>query len=337
MMKKICVGLVLLGWLLTFSAIAQNADWNNSLDDKLKTFDDKPKTSLLELGSDQTVPVPVALDAGWVNHFDGIPNNYLIKRGSETIQVGLFTVLQVGDEISVNDKQHTIELNLRGGTQPVWVTSQNSPFVVEQNSLVPTEREPLWAWIKQRFSDWHKITQQVQSDEDIALPQKKLTIPLLKNVKGPARLVAGKRTLHLQWYGGNSPYRVVIYQRRDMLLSQSNLLEPVMDTELLTFEAGKPYRVMLFAATGQFMGGFRAFEPEQMPNYPEVLADANLPENLRRTLQATWLVMQEKGQWIFEAYQQVAPLTNYRAAQILKEALARGVDREVIRDRGIRG
>jgi hypothetical protein len=328
MMKKICVGMVLSGWLLTFPAIAQNAGWNNS-------FDDKPKTSQLELG-DKTVPV--ALDAGWVNHFDGIPNNYLIKRGSETIPVGLFTVLQVGDEISVNDKQHTIELSLRGGTQPVWVTSQNSPFVVEQNSMVSTEREPLWAWIKQIFSDWHKITQSVQSHDGIAFEQHKtLTMPLLENVRGPARLVAGKRTLHFQWYGGHSPYRVVIYQRREMILNQSNLLEPVVNTELLNFEARKPYRVMLFAATGQFMGGFRAFEAEQMPTSPKILADANLPENLRRTLQATWLVMQENGQWIFEAYQLVAPLTNYRAAQILKEALARGVDREVIRDRGIRG
>lgn len=330
MMKKICVGMVLLGWLLTFPAIAQNAGWNNN------SFDDKPKTSQLELGDKTTVPV--ALDAGWVNHFDGIPNNYLIKRGSETIPVGLFTVLQVGDEISVNDKQHTIELSLRGGTQPVWVTSQNSPFVVEQNSIVSTEQEPLWAWIKQCFSDWQKITQSVQSHEDIAFEQlKKLSMPLLENVRGPARLVAGKRTLHLQWYGGHSPYRVVIYQRRDKVLDESNLLEPVIDTKLLTFETRKAYRVMLFEATDQFMGGFRTFEPEQLPSYPEVLANANLPENLRRTLQATWLVMQENGQWIFEAYQQVAPLTNYRAAQILKEALARGVDREVIRDRGIRG
>ncbi len=334
MMKKIGVGILLSGWLLTTHAIAQDAGWANQVDNK-------PENSQQELG-DETVPV--ALDAGWVNYFDGTADNYQIKRGDKTVPVALFTVLQVGDEISVNHMQHPIELSLRGGTQPVVVTHKNSPFVVERDSQVPAERDKLWTWIKPRFSDWQKLTQSVRSAEDSEAVDKqpkktpKLIMPLLENVKGPARLVAGKRPLHLQWYGGESPYGVVVYQRRNRLLNESNLLVQALDTKkIITFKARKSYRVMLFGAKGQFMGGFRVVDPKRMPSYPEVLQDANLPDDLRLTLQVTWLVMQEKGRWIFEAYQQVAPLTNYRPAQLLKEALARGVDRKILRDRGIRG
>jgi hypothetical protein len=319
--------LVLLGWLLTFSALAQKADWSDSFDNKHSPqIEPAPKT------------VSVTLDAGWVNHFDGPPNNYLIKRGSQTIPVEFLTVLQVGDEIWVNNKQHTIQLSLRGGTQSVWVTSQKSPFVIVQNSRVPAEKESLWTQIKQGFSDWHQITQSVRSSPDnTSTEQKKLAMPLLENVQGPARLVAGERSLHLQWSGGDLPYRVVIYQRRNKLLNKRNILDPFLNVDLLTFEARKPYSVMLFGAIGQFRGGFITTKPEDMPNYPVDLAQTHLPENLQRTLQATWLVMQENGLWNFEAYQQVAPLTSYPPAQLLKEALARGMNREDIRDRGIRG
>ena len=71
MMKKICVSLALLGWLWTVPAIAQ--------------------------------------DAGWINHFEGKPVNYQLKRGDETVPVALFTVVQVGDEISV--KESNLPLN----------------------------------------------------------------------------------------------------------------------------------------------------------------------------------------------------------------------------------
>lgn len=292
-MKKISVSIALLGWWLTAQVMAQ--------------------------------------DAGWINHFDGKPANYQIVRGNETLPIRFFTVLQVGDEISVNNNQDCITLSLRGGTQIVQITSENSPFQVDNASQVPEKFAKLWTWTKQQLSDWHKITQSVKSREF----SEELTMPLLQNIKHQASLIAGKRALHLQWRGGKPPYQVQIKQRRKLLLTQISYTTAI-ETEAMNFKAGKPYRLVVTDAEGQiFIGGFRVFAPAQLASYPQISEDGNLPDYIRRTLQATWLVMQEDGKWIFEAYQQAAWLMEYQPAQLLKEALAVPGDKMLIR--GLRG
>jgi len=296
MIKKVCVSLALLGWLWAVPAVAQ--------------------------------------DAGWINHFEGQPNNYLLKRGDETVPVALFTVVQVGDEISVQEQQPAIELSLGGGTQSVKVTAENSPFIVNQDNQVPTSLDKLWAWTKPRLSEWREfVSGQPASNSEQNLCASVL-MPLLDNVTGYALLAAGKRPLYLQWYGGESPYGVLITQgRRDLLTKTSTT--PTIETEAISFKAGRSYRVMVFDTTGQsFTRGFLVVNPPQILNVPE-LEEAALPDNVRKTLLAIWLAVQGKGSWNFEAYQQVAPLTDYRPAFLLKEALAR--KQEAQNCRGIRG
>jgi hypothetical protein len=276
-----------------------------------------------------------AFDAGWIDHFEGKSDHYLIKRGNETVPVNFFTVLQVGDKIIVNKQQHTIILGLRGGTQFVRVTLENSPFTVSDKHQVPAELDTLWTWTKQYLDEWQKFTQSVAKFEDqpIILPvPTKPKLPLLKNVKESTMLVAGQRPLYLQWYGGEPPYQVHIQQRRHLMLSKISTA-PTIKTEAITFDADKSYSVKIIDANGGiFWGGFKI--AHEMPTKPSTSA-ANWPDNFRRTLQATWLAKQENGKWIFEAYQQVAHLTDYPPAQLLKQALAYLQETQSIR--GIRG
>ncbi|MDM8560111.1 hypothetical protein [Candidatus Parabeggiatoa sp. HSG14] len=293
--KKLCFCIVLLGELLTTCAIAQ--------------------------------------EVGWVNHFDGEPESYLITRGDKTVPVAFLTMLNVGDEITVNNKQHRIDLTLRGGTQSVKVTHENSPFQVDNTSQVPTSLNALWTWTKQQISEWHKFTQQFKSKKTGNLDSNGLTMPLLANIKGPAIFGEGKRRLHLQWYGGKSPYKIQIKQHRKLLLTQISYTS-VIETESMPFKAGKSYRVVVTDAKNEvFIGGFRVVAIAKIPSSLETL-QGNLPDNIRETLQATWLATQQENNWVLEAYQLLVK-SKYLPAQLLKDALAQGEESQTLR--GIRG
>ncbi|EDN67368.1 secreted protein [Beggiatoa sp. PS] len=281
----------------------------------------------------------IAFDAGWIDHFEGQSANYLIKRGQQKIPVRLFTVLQVGDEISVTKKQHTITINLRGGTHTVQVTLENSPFKINDANQVPERLNNLWTWTRQYLSEWQKFTQSVTSydNQTVSEQPKKPIVPLLANVKSMAALVAGKRALYLQWAGGKSPYQILVLKRHNRLLSNTSIM-PQIKTEIIDFQANKSYRIMVIDADGQSsIAGFRVVTAIQQPIFPEIFKEANLPENFRQTLQATWLAMQENGKWVFEAYQQIAQLTDYYPAQLLKQALAFQQKMQIQTIRGIRG
>ncbi len=275
-----------------------------------------------------------AQEAGWIDNFDGQSEHYLLKRQDETLPVTLLTVLKVGDQISVNDEQHLIELNLQGGTHSVKVTHENSPFLINLEQQVPANLDGLWKWTKQRLNEWQQLTQaeSAKTDPKLVAP----TIPLLENMKQSAILVAGKRPLYLQWYGGTPPYRVQIKKRHDELLTVISA-ETAIKTEDLNFEADNAYRVEITDANDKvFIGGFRVVALENLPNDSKTLPTDNLSDVVRQTLQATWLAQQEQQKWIFEAYQQAAKLANqYLPAQLLQQALARGEEKQT--KRGIRG
>jgi len=253
-------------------------------------------------------------DAGWINNFDeGAPDNYTLTRGDKTMSVAFLKVLKVGDKIAVKGQQ-TIDLRLRGGTTPlVAITTANSPFQVDNANQVPNEFGESWTWIKTHLDKWRKLTQSVPKDDSTDLQ-----IPLLKKVKAPLVLVAGKRALALQWYGGTPPYQVTVKRGRNRLQSTSTQ-KTAIKTKVINFEANKSYRVVVEDAQEQrFSKKFKVVS--KAPSYPEVLQ--NVPNDIRAVLRATWLIYEEKGQWILEAYQQ---LDTSQPAKKLKTALIRGM------------
>jgi hypothetical protein len=251
------------------------------------------------------------LDAGWINAFEGTPDSYTLTREGKTVPVALLMVLKVGDEIAVND-HHAMALSLRGGMQSVKVTPANSPFKVDKASQV--SEGALWTWIEAHLSKWRKLTQSEGAHDSTDT----LQIPVLDKVKEPLTLVAGKRSLSVQWYGGTAPYQVLVKRRRKILESLTTE-KTAIDTKAINFKRGKSYRVVVEDAQGQhFWGGFKAVS--KAPPHPEVLQD--VPDDIRPVLQATWLIFEANGKWIFEAYQQ---LGTSEPAQLLKTALAQGI------------
>jgi len=316
-MNKVGLWIIISGWLLSLSALAQ--------------------------------------EVGWINQFDGQTENYSLQREGKTLPVDLLQLLEVGDQISVNDRQHSIELNLQGGNQTVKVTYENSPFLIQANHQVPAELSELWKWTTERFNEWHQLLMQKEQLEQAAKTRGKdskepTIMPLLANEKpGPelqsAILVAGKRPLYLQWHGGTPPYRVTIKKRLEELLTLTTEKNTIQ-TEAIIFEVGKSYHVEITDANGgiPFKGGFRAVSSENLPTSSEALPINKLPEVVYKTLQAVWLTTQkeinqegkpEESKWLFEAYQEVAALANqYLPAQLLQQALAQGAG---LNKRGIRG
>jgi hypothetical protein len=332
-MNKVGILIVISGWLLSLSTLAQ--------------------------------------EVGWINQFDGQAENYLLQRENKALPVTLLMLLKVGDQISVNDKQHSIELNLQGGIQPIKVTYENSPFLIQASHQVPTELSGLWKWTTERVDEWHQllIAQQEQLEQSKTRgepPSEGPIMPLISNIKPDetlqsARLVAGKRPLYLQWQGGTPPYRVIIKQRLNELLTLTTERTEIT-TETVNFEVGKYYNVTIIDAENlRFIGGFKVVSPENLPTYPELLPVNRLPPVIYQTLQAIWLAtpkestveeikaeeiqpkegtqpektQPEESKWIFEAYQQAAALANhYLPAQLLQQALAQGAR---LKGRGIRG
>jgi hypothetical protein len=215
----------------------------------------------------------------------------------------------------INDIRFTSELVIGfdqlAGMQSVKVTPANSPFKVDKASQV--SEGALWTWFEARLSEWHTLTQSVATDDSTDT----LTIPVLDNVKVPLTLVAGKRSLSVQCSGGTAPYKVLVKRRRKILESLKTE-KTAIETKAINFKRGKSYRVVVEDAQGQhFWSGFKAVS--KAPPYPEELQ--NVPDDIRPVLQATWLIFEANGKWIFEAYQQ---LGTSQPAQQLKTALAQG-------------
>jgi hypothetical protein len=275
--------------------------------------------------------VATAQEAGWINHFDGQPENYQLKRGEQLLPVTFLQILQVGDAIEVKNKQDVVTLNLVGGTQLFKVTVENSPFQVKPGHQVPASLESQWSWIKEQLNRWHQLTESLNFEDDKSTM---LSMPLLANLKKPATLVAGQRALHLQWYGGKSPYLVQVKQRREDLW-QVMTEKARVETTPIIFEAGHSYRVIIIdAAEQKFIGGFRVVDANEIPSYPVFSSPNQEIDEIYQTLLVSWLAAQEGGMWRFEAFQRIAQISN-SVAELLRQALAKGGEKQALR--GVRG
>jgi len=272
-----------------------------------------------------------AQEAGWINHFNGQPENYQLKRGEQSLPVTFLQILQVGDIIEAKDKQAMMTLNIAGGMGTFKVTVENSPFQVEPCHQVPASLESRWAWIKEQLNRWHQLTDSLDSKTEESTM---LSMPLLANIKQRAVLAAGKRVLHLQWHGGEAPYQVQVKQRRKQLWEVATEKTQV-ETIPIDFEAKRAYKVIITdAGGGLFIGGFRAVDANQMPKNSTLSESEQEDNEVYQTLLATWLASQEKGKWRFEAFQRAAQIS-HKVAELLRQALAKGGEKQT--KRGVRG
>ena len=244
-----------------------------------------------------TVHAAPSEEAGWINAFDGKPEHYTLTRGKKTMPVAPLAMLLVGDEIVVKDKCYRIELTLQGVAEHVVVTHNNSPFVVTEKGKVPSAMGEFWKSFKGFMSYWYKSTPEdvpsvsaglVKGDE-----KQSPSMPWLSNY---TRLIAGKRSLWLQWQYGKPPFKVQLthWKQTKPLLEVDTVATSWVRTTAINFEAKKNYRVTVIDANRKkIIRGFRAVASDKVTGYPH-------QESL------AWLLQQQdKDKWGFEILQRL--------------------------------
>jgi len=266
---------------------------------------------------------------GWIDDFEGEPNNYSLVRGEQPLPVEFFTPLQNGDKVKALHTQNRIILKF-GDKIQIEVTPENSPYIVEQVGQVPSKFDHLLTWVGEWITIWYReeketekqISSSIKGDADVPPYIKMLTVPKRPDQK--MQVTIGTKPLYLGWAGGTPPYNVEIKREQKTLVQLSELPTWRIHTlKCLLLQRGD-YRVILSDAKQKPVEYIFTVVANK-PLYPPELQNANLPELTRLTLQAAWLASQDRGIWTFEAYQSVAPIAQYyRPARILRDTLEKG-------------
>jgi hypothetical protein len=285
----------------------------------------------LLLGLSVTVNATSSAVVGWIDDFEGEPNNYSLIRGSQPLPVEFFTPLQNGDKVRALHAQHRIILKFGDKTR-VEVTQKNSPHIVKAIGKVPSKFDHLLTWVGESITSWYRKEKEVEERisthtkgdaySDVLPDIKLLTVPKRSDKK--MQVTVGMKPLYLAWAGGTPPYNLEIKRHKKTLVSLKGLsTRRIHSLKCLLLQRGD-YRVILRDAKQKQLA-YTFTVVANKPPYPPELQNANLPDLTRLTLQAAWLAAQEKGIWAFEAYQSVAPIAQYyQPARILRDTLEKG-------------
>ncbi|RKZ90809.1 MAG: hypothetical protein DRR19_08990 [Candidatus Parabeggiatoa sp. nov. 1] len=245
---------------------------------------------------------------------------YSFKRDGKMLPIQ--PTLLVGDQIVVNNATPTIHLKL-GDNKVEEVNHKNSPYTVKSTGKVSSTSSNLWAWVKQVVTDWHEeelqTTVAIVNTRGVGDTSPDIPTPYIDLLEEPRELVAGTRTLHLAWKGGEKPYELILQQEGRPILSEA-FQEQRITTPPLKLTPGE-YQLRL-SDKQQRTVDYTFTVVGSKPGYPSELLDSNIPKDTRLTAQALWLAAQEEGQWSFEAYQQLAKIAeHYPPARISRDAL----------------
>ena len=265
-----------------------------------------------------------APQAGNIGDFDGALTDYTIRRGDQTIPMGVYAPLYPGDRIYVS-KNHFIEIRQCGEVQKI--TQKDSPYQVQSKKCkVPGLLDNLWLNFKGLIQYLTTIT--TLPPDYVHLPkseEESPAMPILESTfHATPTLKAGERALALQWFGGKSPYQVQITTAKKKVLWETDTNAQSVKTAKIHFKAKHTYWIIITAANHAKHPTKLEFEAvTKLPDYPKQLQA--LPENMRRTFQAAWLAEQDRIKWSFEAYQQLSDIANnYGPARELRKWKALG-------------
>lgn len=136
-----------------------------------------------------------------------------------------------------------------------------------------------------------------------------LDMRILNTVGSP--ILAGSRELAIVWHGGNSPYRLRIKKNDGSLrnlIDLKKLDNRWVKTDKLNLEQNQDYLVIVTDDNGQRVKGkLKAVDKSQLPRLPAACAEelkrSTHSEELRKVYFAAWLLHQNDGNWLLQAYQ----------------------------------
>ena len=268
--------------------------------------------------------MPVWAGGVFITDINGKTSDFEINRGGKSIKFAHFTQLKVGDRVRVltrsNDphngkfkgKPYSITLSINGRTKTL--TQRNSKYLVTNIGIIPDD---VFTGMLKKASNWFRalwiddvtmVLIQAKGDDDES--RMKLSVPLLE---GDIKLAAGKRKLHLAWYGGKGPFKVTVSKNGKPLLHQTSKKAREIVLNKLTLIDRQNYQVQITDAKQQSITSLFTV----VANLQQVLSSAEaraikqsgLPAKKQQNLLTAWLAIHEDGKWKFEAYQKVAKTT----------------------------
>ena len=266
-------------------------------------------------------PADAIVDAGYVYEVLGPNSAFILQRGETTLPLAVGTRLQAGDTLSLvqthcQQEECRLVLDLGSTGQRQQLDTHNSRFTVPDVNDPPRLPRNLMDQLVHWFRDLNQIDRQaVDLSSKYQTQEMALAMPILQQ---ESLLVAGKRHFYLRWEGGKAPYRLRLKANANdqVVLDIADLDRPrVADVEVEL--APDRYRLELTDALGAQVGGDLRVLTVEASNSPLVdLSESDLPEALRDTLVAAWIVEQERYAWFLEADQLLFPhIETYRPAR----------------------
>jgi hypothetical protein len=204
--------------------------------------------------------------------------------------------------------------------RPPQASGTSKPDWTVPNSAVPGLTQELAAWFNGALGVWHGAdlsgsgntlsasrgscyNESQNSNEPVPFE-----IPVL--IAERSMLAPGKRALYVSWRGGAQPFSVRLsWAGTDAVVVEQKDLHFVCATRLPVADLSSGhYRLTVTDANNTVEREDNLFVGEAPPPMPNELVHAKLPAEARELYFATWLSVQDKGKWAFEAQQQVAAM-----------------------------
>ncbi len=266
-------------------------------------------------------PARASNEIGYVENFVGNADRYHVRRGTQVLPLKLCLPLLNGDHIEALDDTGRITLRLVGHPEPVvWSRGDKDTPI--------TANEPkdnlLFA-----FLDW---TMESLSPLDDEKRQRVLTtirgdsgaifdVPLLHV---PQLIAAGKRSIFIGWLKPSEVVQIsIVAKSGKRLVDNSKAAGGLWTSPVLDLKPGS-YRMTVVAGNSTITGDIQVVNGTALPSFPEDLTRDDIPDTMRRTVQALWLSAQTGGQYQLEALQLIGNDKDVRTAQILQGALIGG-------------
>ncbi len=274
-------------------------------------------------------PADPAQRAGWIDSFDGPAGGYALIRAGAPQPLGYLTPVQVGDRLEVRAADGLLRLRLGEGALTQLDQGQ-SPYSVPPVGAPPSLWGNLMDWASGWFTQVHAqgfparpISAFSKGDDDT----KPASGLLYSETVG---LPAGQGPLALAWRGGTAPFRIALAPAGGganpaaaaTRLEQGGIPGREYRTPPLDLAPGT-YRLTIADAAGRsLVTDLLVLPVAELPAPATGAFPADLPLEVRATLDAAWLASQEDGWgWRLAAYQRVADLRDYAPADLLRRAL----------------
>jgi hypothetical protein len=259
---------------------------------------------------------------GWVDDFDGVPQDYELIRKGCLLPIKFLMPLYVGDQVTVLQNDVNLKIGMGERTHKI-IWKKDGPFVIEPIGKPPTIAENVMSWVGQ----WLTGLVFGEATSSVAMMTRSgkshIISPLLLNEKN--WFEEGNRPFYFSWKGGAPPYTILIRTNEKPFFSREKIADPKIFEPFLDFQPGL-YEIVVSDTEGyHFQSSIYVKTRGNIPDMPQQLFRTEISDDLKMTLYLKWLCTHDNGAWALEAYQQVIPIShNYTPALILLKAMEDG-------------